>query len=97
MTRMPEKLRVLKAKEVVRALERAGFYVHHQVGSHARLLHRTKTDVRVTVPIHSKGIPPTLLRRILKQGGLTDAEFIDLIESRELRLAGLSPIIEAHL
>jgi hypothetical protein len=27
---MPDKLPVLKAKEVVRALQRAGFYIHHQ-------------------------------------------------------------------
>jgi len=76
---MPEKLPVLKAKEVVRALERAGFYIHHQTGSHARLLHRTKTDLRVTVPIHSKDIPPSLLRRILKQAGLQEDEFAELI------------------
>ena len=30
---MPDKLPVLKAKEVVRALERAGFYIHRQTGS----------------------------------------------------------------
>ncbi len=76
---MPEKLPVLKAKEVVRALEHAGFYIHHQTGSHARLLHRTQTDLRVTVPIHSKDIPPSLLRRILKQAGLREDEFAELI------------------
>ena len=76
---MPEKLPVLKAKEVVRALERAGFYIHHPSGSHARLLHRTKTELRVTVPIHSKDIPPSLLRRILKQAGLREDEFAELI------------------
>jgi predicted RNA binding protein YcfA (HicA-like mRNA interferase family) len=76
---MPEKLPVLKAKEVVRALERAGFYIHHQTGSHARLLHRSQTDPRVTVPIHSKDIPPSLLRRILKQAGLREDEFAELI------------------
>ena len=76
---MPEKLPVFRAKEVVRALERAGFYIHHQSGSHARLLHRTKTELRVTVPIHSKDIPPSLLRRILKQAGLGEDQFAELI------------------
>jgi len=79
MRRVPEKLPVLKAKGVVRALERAGFYIHHQTGSHARLLHRTKPDLRVTIPIHSKDIPPSLLRRILKQAGLSEGEFAELI------------------
>jgi predicted RNA binding protein YcfA (HicA-like mRNA interferase family) len=76
---MPAKLPVLKAKEVVRALQRAGFYVHHQAGSHARLLHPAKTELRVTVPVHSKDIPPWLLHRILKQAGLSEDEFAQLI------------------
>jgi predicted RNA binding protein YcfA (HicA-like mRNA interferase family) len=76
---MPDKLPVLKAKQVVRALQRAGFYVHHQAGSHVRLLHRSKPQLRVTVPIHSKDIPPSLLSRILKQARLTEQEFADLI------------------
>jgi predicted RNA binding protein YcfA (HicA-like mRNA interferase family) len=33
---MPEKVPVLKPRAVVRALERADFFIHHQVGSHAR-------------------------------------------------------------
>jgi predicted RNA binding protein YcfA (HicA-like mRNA interferase family) len=33
---MADKLPVLKAQEVVRALLRGGFYIHHQAGSHAR-------------------------------------------------------------
>jgi len=76
---MADKLPVLKAQEVVRALLRGGFYIHHQAGSHARLLHRTRPELRVTVPIHSKDIPPSLLRRILKQAGLTDDEFAKLV------------------
>jgi predicted RNA binding protein YcfA (HicA-like mRNA interferase family) len=76
---MPRKLPILKAKEVVRALERAGFYVHHQTGSHARLLHTTRSDRRVTVPIHSKDIPPSLLKRILHQAGLSADEFSEFL------------------
>jgi predicted RNA binding protein YcfA (HicA-like mRNA interferase family) len=72
-------LPVLKAKEVVRLLERAGFYVHHQTGSHARLLHRTRPELRVTVPMHSKGIPPSLLKRILRQASVSEDEFLELI------------------
>jgi predicted RNA binding protein YcfA (HicA-like mRNA interferase family) len=33
----------------------------------------------VTIPIHSKDIPPSLLRRILKQAGLGEDEFAELI------------------
>ncbi len=76
---MPDKLPVLKAKEVVRALERTGFYVHHQTGSHARLLHSSRPDLRVTIPIHSKDIPPFLLKRILRQADLSEEEFLGLL------------------
>ncbi len=77
---MPPKLPVLKPKEVIAALLRAGFYVHHQKGSHARLLHRTKPDLHVTVPVHNKDIPPLLLKhRILKQANLSEDEFLKLL------------------
>ncbi|PYU93401.1 MAG: hypothetical protein DMG25_09535 [Acidobacteria bacterium] len=76
---MAEKLPVLKAKDVVRALLRGGFYIHHQTGSHARLLHGAKPELRVTIPIHSKDIPPSLLKRILRQASLSEEEFRKLI------------------
>jgi len=76
---MAEKLPVLKAKDVVRALLRGGFYIHHQTGSHARLLHRAKPELRVTIPIHSKDIHPSLLKRILRQASLSEEEFRKLI------------------
>jgi hypothetical protein len=34
---MPQSIAPLKPKQVVAALLKAGFYVHHQRGSHARL------------------------------------------------------------
>jgi predicted RNA binding protein YcfA (HicA-like mRNA interferase family) len=74
------KLPVLKPRQVIAALERAGFYIHHQRGSHARLLHPTRSDLHVTVPMHSKDVPPALLKhRILKQAGLTEDEFLKLL------------------
>jgi len=69
-------LPVLKPKEVVHALERAGFYIHHQTGSHARLFHQTKSNLRVTIPIHSRDIPRATLYRILKQSGLSPKQFL---------------------
>jgi len=77
---MRPKLPVLKPRQVIAALERAGFYVHHQRGSHVRLLHRTRPELHVTVPMHSKDVPPSLLKhRILKQAGLSEEEFLKLL------------------
>lgn len=77
---MPARIPPLKPKQVVAALLKAGFYIHHQRGSHARLLHPTRPENRVTVPIHNKDLPPSFIRqRILKQAGLTEEEFLELL------------------
>jgi predicted RNA binding protein YcfA (HicA-like mRNA interferase family) len=65
--------RDLSGADVVRALERAGFTVLRQSGSHIRL---GKNEVRVTVPDH-KNIAPGTLKSILKQAGLGVQDLID--------------------
>lgn len=72
---MDKALPVLKPKQVIRALGKAGFYIHHQTGSHAQLKHRDRPDLRVTVPYHNKDLPPFILRSIIRQAGLSVEEF----------------------
>jgi predicted RNA binding protein YcfA (HicA-like mRNA interferase family) len=77
---MSKKLPALKPKQVIKALLRAGFYIYHQRGSHAQLRHHTKTELRVTVPVHNNfNLPPFVINSIAKQAGLTKKEFIKLI------------------
>lgn len=73
-------LPTLKAREVLQALLRGGFYVHHQKGSHARLFHKDRSELRVTIPIHTKDLPEKTLRRILRQADLTVEEFLQLLK-----------------
>ena len=73
-------LPIVKAREVIQALLKAGFYIHHQKGSHARLFHNQRPDLKVTVPIHNKDLGEKVLRRIIEQAGLTDEEFIKLLK-----------------
>jgi predicted RNA binding protein YcfA (HicA-like mRNA interferase family) len=54
---MSPALPVVKAKECLQALQRAGFYIDHQTGSHARLFHKTDPARKVTIPIHNKDVP----------------------------------------
>ncbi len=54
-----------RAKEIVRALERAGFLFDHQQGSHAFYRH-PRTKRTTVVPIHSKELPRWLLKKIIK-------------------------------
>jgi|GEM_PF-38018 len=71
-------LPTLKPREVLHVLLRTGFYIHHQRGSHARLFHKERPELRVTIPIHSRDLPEKTLRRILRQADLTEKEFLKL-------------------
>lgn len=71
MVRLP----ALPAREVIRALERAGVEIVRQRGSHVRLRH---DDGRaVTVPYHQEeDLGRGLLKKILRDAELTDDEFL---------------------
>ncbi|MCK6480867.1 MAG: type II toxin-antitoxin system HicA family toxin [Planctomycetes bacterium] len=75
---MPD-LPAVRPREVVAALCRAGFFVHHQRGSHVALRHRTDLARRVTVPMHSRDLKKGTLRAILRQAGVTTGEFLALL------------------
>jgi predicted RNA binding protein YcfA (HicA-like mRNA interferase family) len=71
------KLPILKPKEVIKMLQRAGFYIDHQSGSHISLLN-DKTKKRVTLPSHPKDIKKGTMHSIIRQSGLTLEEFLRL-------------------
>jgi len=62
--------RNLSDPEIVRALQRMGFTVERQRGSHIRIL---RGGVRVTVP-HHKPVKPGTLASILSQAGISIEE-----------------------
>ncbi len=65
-----------KPREVVQKLKAAGFEEIRQTGSHLILAH---ADGRRTfVAMHAKTMPTGTFRKILKQAGLTEAEFREL-------------------
>jgi predicted RNA binding protein YcfA (HicA-like mRNA interferase family) len=76
---MNQRLPALKAREVVGALQRAGFVVSRTSGSHCRLIHSTDPTRKVTVPVHSVDLKRGTLRGIIAQAGLSVAEFLDLL------------------
>ena len=67
MPRMPR----VTASELEAALRRDGWHEVRQRGSHRHYAHPEKRGI-VTVPFHSgEQIGPELLKRILRQAGLT--------------------------
>lgn len=67
------KLRPARAQEVQRVLEKIGFVLVCQKGSHA--IYRHPDGRYTTVPLHSKNLPKGTLHQILKDVGLTPEEF----------------------
>ena len=77
---MSGRLPALKAREVIRALEKGGFEVVRIQGSHHRLVHRSDPSRATTVPEHKgRDLPRPFLRAILKQARLTVDEFRALL------------------
>ncbi len=75
MSKLP---RGLSGKEVVKALERAGFYIKRRKGSHI-VLRRDNPFAQVVVPDH-KSIDMGTLSSILDGADLSVEDFIKLIK-----------------
>lgn len=75
---MSQRLPRVTAAEVIRVLEKIGFVLSRQSGSHK--IYKNTEDRRVTVPFHAgKILNPKLLKSILNDAGLTVEKFIELL------------------
>ncbi|MBI4507531.1 MAG: type II toxin-antitoxin system HicA family toxin [Chloroflexi bacterium] len=67
----------VSGRECVRALERAGFYVRRQEGSHI-VVRRDAPFTQVVVPEHRE-LDRGTLRAIIRQAGLSVEDFVSLL------------------
>ncbi|MBC7871446.1 MAG: type II toxin-antitoxin system HicA family toxin [Chitinophagaceae bacterium] len=74
MTKLP----VVNGRQCIRALQKGGFVIERQKGSHVTLI-RDEPYARVTVPNHKKALRPGTLRQIIRDAGLTVQEFVELL------------------
>ena len=70
---------VVKATELVRALNRLGYRTHRQKGSHLIMI-KDDSSHQPVIPLHSGDIKTGTLRAIIRQLGLTVEEFKKLLE-----------------
>lgn len=57
-------------------LSKSGFYIHETTGSHVQM------PGRVTVPYHKRfDLPKHIVKSIVRQAGLTNEEFFQLLEN----------------
>jgi predicted RNA binding protein YcfA (HicA-like mRNA interferase family) len=66
------KLPVLRPRQVIAALERAGFRHVRQKGSHIQF---KRGNLLVTVPNHPGDLNPHVLKSILRQAQMDEEEF----------------------
>jgi len=65
-------------KEIIRALERLGFVIRRQTGSHV-ILKNMETGAITTIPFHVKDIKRPLLFGILKQAGISKETLLSVL------------------
>lgn len=63
---------------LVRALKRAGFVELSQRGSHMTL-YNAATGCQTTIPIHGGDLKRGLMKKVLKQAGLSEDDLRDLM------------------
>ncbi|PIP17269.1 MAG: hypothetical protein COX44_00775 [Candidatus Portnoybacteria bacterium CG23_combo_of_CG06-09_8_20_14_all_37_13] len=68
------KLPTIKPKKVIQKLQKAGFVVDRQRGSHVVLFNKQNKKF-VVVAYHNKDLKKGTIRNIIKQAGLTIEEF----------------------
>lgn len=71
------KLPILSYLEVIKALNKTGYSVDHQTGSHIILRQEKEPHRRLTIPNY-KEISKGTIQSIIRQEGLTKDEFIQL-------------------
>jgi len=72
------KLRRLTARQIITALQKAGFSLARQSGSH--MIYKNSAGRRVTVPFHASTIlHPKVLRSILRDADLSVEKLEDLL------------------
>jgi predicted RNA binding protein YcfA (HicA-like mRNA interferase family) len=71
-------LPIVSGKEVVKALQRAGYFIRRQRGSHVRMYHNTKPPITVAL---AKTVKKGTLRKILRDAELEPADFVKLLTS----------------
>lgn len=75
------KLPVVKVRELIRVLNRLGFFEHHRVGSHAQFKH--SDGRRTTISVHyGKDVKSGTLRGILQDIDISTEAFLKILKNK---------------
>jgi predicted RNA binding protein YcfA (HicA-like mRNA interferase family) len=75
------KISPISPNKLIKVLEKEGFKVARQKGSHVIMINDEKN--RIVIPMHpGKDIKPGLSRAILKEAGISREKFIKLLKEK---------------
>jgi predicted RNA binding protein YcfA (HicA-like mRNA interferase family) len=75
MTDLPS----VNAPRLIRALQRAGFFVHHATGGHYVLKHADRLRSALSCRFTAADVKRGVLRSILRQAGLSTEDLVRLL------------------
>ncbi len=71
----------MPSRDIIRLLERNGFGIIRQKGSHIIMM--DEKGRRIVIPVHpGKDVKPGLIRAIIKEAGLGREDFFKLLEEQ---------------
>ena len=76
---MSPRLPIITPSNLIRALQRGGFVITSQTGSHVFMHHPQALAKKVPIPYHVKDLKRGTLNRILKLAGLSIEELLELL------------------
>jgi len=73
------KIKPLPSQRVIKVLERTGFRIVRQKGSHVIMMN--EKGVRIVIPVHpGRDVKPGLIRAIIKEAGLKREDYFKLLK-----------------
>jgi len=75
------KIRPLSSHKLIKILQKAGFKIIRQKGSHVIMMN--DKNIRIVIPVHpGKDVKPGLIRAIIKEAGLSRQDFLKLLREK---------------
>jgi len=75
------KIQPLSPQKLIKILQKAGFKVVRQKGSHVIMMNNR--NIRIVIPVHpGKDVKPGLIRAIIKEAGLSREDFLQLLKKK---------------
>ena len=76
---MSERMPRVTAVQIIKVLEKSGFFLTRQSGSH--MIYKNATGLRATVPSHAaKILHPKVLKSIMREADLTADKLMELLK-----------------